>query len=53
VPLSIAVGYADAVAGARCRLRVLHDEDHFGVIDPLSTAWPHVLEALASVRARR
>jgi acetyl esterase/lipase len=53
VPLEIAVRYADAVAGSRCRLRVLHGEDHFGVIDPLSTAWPHVLEALASLRAGR
>jgi acetyl esterase/lipase len=53
VPLGIAVRYADEVAGPRCRLRVLQGEDHFGVIDPLSTAWPHVLEALASVRAGR
>jgi acetyl esterase/lipase len=53
VPLSISTGYADAVGGTRCRLRVLPGEDHFGVIDPLSTAWPHVVGAVEGMGVGR
>jgi acetyl esterase/lipase len=48
VPVSIADSYATSVAGDQCRLLVLPAVDHFAVIDPLSSAWPHVLSALTA-----
>jgi acetyl esterase/lipase len=48
VPVSISRRYTrDGNAG--CRLFVLPGGDHFGVIDPLSTAWPSVVTALTLV----
>jgi acetyl esterase/lipase len=36
-------------ARSRARLQLLPDVDHFGLIDPRSTAWPAVLAAVMSV----
>ena len=49
VPLALSRAYADA-AGAD--LRVLPGIGHFEPVDPLSTAWPHVLRAVAELAAR-
>ena len=48
VPIAVARSYlaAMAEAGADVRLVELAAVEHFGLIDPLSTAWPSVLEAL-------
>jgi pimeloyl-ACP methyl ester carboxylesterase len=48
VPVGIGRDYvaADRQAGGRARLVELPDVEHFGLIDPLSPAWPAVLAAL-------
>jgi acetyl esterase/lipase len=48
VPVAISRGYAGD-GNAHCRLFVLPGADHFGVIDPLSSAWPSVVTALTLV----
>ncbi|WP_210407848.1 S9 family peptidase [Allokutzneria sp. NRRL B-24872] len=50
VPVEASRTYA-AQAGPLCELRELPGTGHFAVIDPLSTAWPEVLRALADVLA--
>ena len=54
VPVTVSRGYA-AVAGPAVRLVELPGVEHFGLIDPLSSAWPEVLRALdgTDVDARR
>jgi acetyl esterase/lipase len=51
VPVAVSQSYAEAMAAAgaadRVRLIELAGVEHFGLIDPLSAAWPAVLEALA------
>jgi dipeptidyl aminopeptidase/acylaminoacyl peptidase len=51
VPVEVSRAYATAAraSGDETDLRVLAGADHFDLIDPLSTAWPHVLEALVDV----
>ncbi|GIH14738.1 alpha/beta hydrolase [Rugosimonospora africana] len=46
VPLELSTRYAQR-AGAECDLVVLPGADHIALIDPTSTAWPSVLNALA------
>lgn len=46
VPVSMSRRY---VASATCRLIEVADADHFAVIDPESSAWPTVLNALLSL----
>ncbi|WP_283137417.1 alpha/beta hydrolase family protein [Rhizohabitans arisaemae] len=46
VPVGQSRGFA-AAAGGLVELRELPATEHFGVIDPLSPAWPHVLAAVA------
>lgn len=48
VPVAISRRYTRD-GNARCRLFVLPGSDHFGVIDPLSSAWPSVVSALTLV----
>ena len=52
VPLAVSRSYVDAMAAAgaadRVRLVELTGVEHFALIDPLSTAWPAVLAALAT-----
>jgi acetyl esterase/lipase len=43
VPDGLSVSYADATGA---RLELLDGVDHFGVIDPLSRAWPDVVAAV-------
>lgn len=43
VPIEVARSYAERTGAA---LRELPDTGHFALIDPLSPAWPHVLETL-------
>jgi acetyl esterase/lipase len=50
VPIEHARRYA-AHAGGECRLVELRGVGHFEVIDPRSSAWPAVCDALASVAA--
>jgi acetyl esterase/lipase len=50
VPVANSAGYAESVGGHLCRMQVLSGVDHFAVIDPLSTAWPDVVSALAGRR---
>ena len=50
VPVANSAGYAASVGGDLCLIQVLSGVDHFAVIDPLSTAWPHVVTALAGRR---
>ncbi|GAA4012697.1 alpha/beta hydrolase [Allokutzneria multivorans] len=50
VPVEASRTYA-AQAGPLCELRELPGTGHFAVIDPLSSAWPAVLQALADVLA--
>jgi acetyl esterase/lipase len=51
VPVGIGRDYVAAArrAGGRVRLVELPGVEHFAVIDPLSAAWPAVLDALASL----
>ncbi|HEY0698643.1 MAG TPA: alpha/beta hydrolase [Micromonospora sp.] len=51
VPVGMSRGYAEAAeeAGGDVRLLELPDCEHFGLIDPLTPAWPHVLAALRSL----
>jgi dipeptidyl aminopeptidase/acylaminoacyl peptidase len=51
VPVELSRAYAEraAAAGADVRLVELPDAGHFDVIDPLSTAWPRVIEAIESM----
>lgn len=48
VPIALSRDYTAAAraAGDAVSLRTLPDAEHFGVIDPLSPAWPHVVDAL-------
>lgn len=48
VPVAISQRYVSLVS-PRCQLFVLPGGGHFGVIDPLSSAWPTVLMALAQL----
>jgi pimeloyl-ACP methyl ester carboxylesterase len=48
VPVEISRRYA-AVAGPLCRLIELPDAEHYSIIEPLSSAWPAVVEALSAV----
>lgn len=52
VPIAVARAYHAAVSarGADSHMVGQEDTDHFGVIDPLSSAWPSVLEAVGSGR---
>jgi acetyl esterase/lipase len=52
VPLAVAERYAGR-AGDRCHLLVVPGGDHFGVIDPLSSAWPSVLSAVSLLAGAR
>lgn len=51
VPVEVSRTYAATAraAGDEIELRVLPGADHFSLIDPLSAAWPQVLEAVADV----
>ncbi|SCF43058.1 alpha/beta fold hydrolase [Micromonospora mirobrigensis] len=53
VPIAISRRYAAAAAaaGADTALVELPECEHFGLIDPESTAWPHVTDALRSLVA--
>ncbi|ASW58099.1 S9 family peptidase [Plantactinospora sp. KBS50] len=53
VPIELSRGYAARarVAGDRVTLIALPDSEHFGLIDPLSPAWPQVLGALRRAHA--
>lgn len=48
VPIAVSGSYVKAMAdvGAEVRFVELAGVDHFGLIDPLSTAWPSVLAAV-------
>jgi pimeloyl-ACP methyl ester carboxylesterase len=48
VPIGVSRGFAD-VAGPNCRLVELPGVEHFAVIDPLSPAWPAVLDGLSAL----
>jgi acetyl esterase/lipase len=48
VPIEVSRRYA-RTAGPACRLVELPGVEHFGVIDPLSPAWPAVLAALKAL----
>ena len=50
VPIEHARRYATHAAG-ECRLVELRGVGHFEVIDPRSSAWPHVCDAVASLLA--
>ncbi len=54
VPVSMSESYATAarVAGDDVTLVTVPDCGHFEVIDPLSTAWPAVLDAITRLAAR-
>jgi pimeloyl-ACP methyl ester carboxylesterase len=53
VPVELGRDYVTAAlrAGASARLVELPGVEHFGLIDPLSPAWPAVLAALADLAA--
>jgi acetyl esterase/lipase len=52
VPIAVSRSYVAAMAvagvGERIRLVELADVEHFALIDPLSPAWPSVLDAVAA-----
>lgn len=52
VPVRMNRRYA-AAAGPNCQLIELPDCEHFGLIDPESTAWSRVTEALLALHHRR
>lgn len=51
VPVGCAISYVRAAldAGDDARLRAISGTGHFELIDPASTAWPHVLAAVADL----
>jgi len=51
VPVEVSRAYAVAAraAGDDIELRILPGADHLSLIDPLSAAWPQVLEAVADI----
>ncbi|WP_407659327.1 alpha/beta hydrolase family protein, partial [Jiangella rhizosphaerae] len=51
VPPELSRRYA-AAAGPRATLQELPDVEHFGLIDPESSAWPAVLDAVAGLLRR-
>jgi hypothetical protein len=51
VPVGLSRAYAQR-AGDRVRLVELPGVEHFALIDPLSAAWPTVVDALDTLGAR-